>query len=41
MEAAVRLRYAAVLYEETENYMEAEEALSKGVWLDIDQKFSS
>ena len=31
MEAVVRLRYATALYEETENIMEAEEALSKGV----------
>lgn len=31
VEASVRLRYATVLYEETENTMEAEEALSKGV----------
>ena len=30
-EANVRLRYATVLYEETENTMEAEEALSKGI----------
>lgn len=30
-EAIVRLRYASVLYEETENTMEAEEALSKGI----------
>ena len=30
-EAVVRLRYATVLYEETENLMEAEEALSKGI----------
>ena len=32
-EANARLRYATVLYEETENMMEAEEALSKGVSL--------
>ena len=32
-EAMVRLRYATILYEETENTMEAEEALSKGVSL--------
>ena len=32
-EAVVRLRYATVLYEETENEMEAEEALSKGITL--------
>lgn len=32
-EAQVRLRYATVLYEETDNIMEAEEALSKGVSL--------
>ena len=30
-EATIRLRYATVLYEETENIMEAEEALSKGI----------
>ncbi|KAL9125769.1 MAG: hypothetical protein Q9217_005072 [Psora testacea] len=30
-EATVRLRYATILYEETENTMEAEEALSKGI----------
>ena len=30
-EAVVRLRYATVLYEETENTMEAEESLSKGI----------
>ena len=30
-EAVVRLHYATVLYEETENTMEAEEALSKGI----------
>lgn len=30
-EAVVRLRYATVLYEETENSIQAEEALSKGV----------
>ncbi|KAL9631973.1 MAG: hypothetical protein Q9164_005598 [Protoblastenia rupestris] len=30
-EATVRLRYATVLHEETENSMEAEEALSKGI----------
>ena len=30
-EAKVRLRYATVLYEETENVTEAEEALSKGI----------
>ena len=32
-EAAVRLRYATILHEETENGMEAEEALSKGIML--------
>lgn len=32
-EANIRLRYAGVLYEETENYMEAETALSKGLVL--------
>ena len=32
-EAIVRLRYATVLYEETDNTMEAEEALSKGISL--------
>ena len=30
-EAIVRLRYATILYEETDNAMEAEEALSKGI----------
>lgn len=41
LEANIRLRYAGVLYEETENSMEAEIALSKGlalcdrVWLQI------
>lgn len=30
-EVAVRLKYATVLYEETENAAEAEEALNKGV----------
>ncbi|KAJ9226207.1 hypothetical protein DTO027B5_5891 [Paecilomyces variotii] len=30
-EALVRLRYARVLYEETDNHMEAETALSKGI----------
>ncbi|TVY50069.1 MAU2 chromatid cohesion factor-like protein [Lachnellula cervina] len=33
LEANVRLRYAGVLYEETENTMEAETALSKGIGL--------
>ena len=32
-EAIIRLRYATVLHQETENYKEAEEALSKGVWI--------
>ncbi len=32
-EAIVRLRYATVLYEETDNMMEAEDALSKGISL--------
>ncbi|KAL9132826.1 MAG: hypothetical protein Q9175_006001 [Cornicularia normoerica] len=32
-EALVRLRYATILFEETENTMEAEEALNKGVVL--------
>lgn len=32
-EAIVRLRYATILFEETENTMEAEEALSKGIVL--------
>ena len=32
-EAVVRLRYATVMYEETENMMEAEEALCKGISL--------
>ena len=31
IEARVRLRYATILFEETENVMEAEEALSKGI----------
>ncbi len=33
LEAKVRLRYASVLFEETENYMEAETALSQGIIL--------
>lgn len=33
LEANVRLRYASVLYEETENDMEAETTLSKGIGL--------
>ena len=33
LEANVRLRYAGVLFEETENSMEAETALSKGIAL--------
>lgn len=33
LEANIRLRYAGVLYEETENSMEAESALSKGIAL--------
>lgn len=33
MEALVRLRYARVLFEETDNDLEAETALSKGVCL--------
>lgn len=33
VEANIRLRYASVLYEETENFMEAEIALSKGIAL--------
>lgn len=33
MEANVRLRYASILYDETENMMEAEEVLSKGISL--------
>lgn len=32
-EAKVRLRYASILYEDTESLMEAETALSKGVKL--------
>lgn len=32
-EAIVRLRYAAILFEETENTLEAEEALNKGILL--------
>lgn len=42
MEALVRLRYARILFEETDNNLEAETALSKGVcnctchlWLDL------
>ena len=31
LEATIRLRYASILYEETENYFEAEENLSKGI----------
>jgi hypothetical protein len=31
LEARIRLRYAGVLYEETENYMEAETCLSQGI----------
>ena len=31
MEASARMRYASVLFQETENYAEAEEILSKGV----------
>lgn len=30
-EAVVRLRYAQILFQETENYSQAEEALSNGV----------
>jgi len=33
IEANIRLRYAGVLFEETENSMEAETALSKGIAL--------
>jgi len=33
LEAKVRLRYAGVLFEETENHMEAETALSQGIIL--------
>lgn len=33
MEALIRLRYAHVLFEETNNDLEAETALSKGVCL--------
>ena len=33
MEANIRLRYAGVLYEETENSMEAESTLGKGIAL--------
>tara|TARA_R110002060_G_scaffold73468_3_gene82410 strand:+ start:537 stop:824 length:288 start_codon:yes stop_codon:yes gene_type:complete len=33
LEANIRLRYAGVLYEETDNYMEGETALSKGIAL--------
>ena len=31
IEAVAQLRYASTLYQETENYLEVEEALSKGV----------
>ena len=31
MEAMIRLRYASILHEETDNIMEAETELSKGV----------
>ncbi|KAL9116534.1 MAG: hypothetical protein Q9187_006939 [Circinaria calcarea] len=33
LEAMTRLRYASILFQETENFMEAEEALSKGIAL--------
>lgn len=33
LEARIRLRYAGVLFEETENYMEAETCLSQGITL--------
>lgn len=33
MESAVRLKYALILHEETENVAQAEEALSKGVFI--------
>ena len=33
IEASIRLRYAGVIFEETENSMEAETALSKGIAL--------
>jgi hypothetical protein len=33
LEAKIRLRYASVLFEETENYMEAETALNQGIIL--------
>jgi hypothetical protein len=36
-EALVRLRYARILHEETDNDLEAETALSKGVCFDICQ----
>ena len=32
-EAKVRLRYASILYEDTESLMEAETALSRGIKL--------
>lgn len=35
LEATVRLRYASVLHEETDNYMEAERVLSTGVGVDL------
>ena len=31
LEALTRFRYATILYQETENFMEAEESLSQGV----------
>ena len=31
VEAVIRLRYAQILFQETENYPQAEEALSNGV----------
>lgn len=39
LEAKIRLRYAAVLFEETENMMEAETALSKGISLCVQNGF--
>lgn len=33
LEATIRLRYAGILFEETENSMEAETALGKGITL--------
>lgn len=39
MEAKIRLRYAAILFEETDNMMEAETALSRGISLCVQNGF--